>query len=76
MCEQDYGNGLFKATNDILNYCNKRIAELKSVHPEKNTTDQIFASGQLKAYHKLIVKLESKRRTIIQQQTIKKQNHE
>lgn len=56
---------MFKVTNELINYCNRRIEEIKATHTEKNTTTQIYNSGQLKAYYHMRTKLEAKRLTII-----------
>lgn len=60
-----YANGLMKATEHIIRFCQKEISIIKSGNPVKNSPRQITNGGKLLAYNKVLVKLKTKRENII-----------
>lgn len=61
----EYANGLLKATEQMICYCESKIEDIKARKLEPNTPAKIIADGQKKAYNSIMVNLINKKNNII-----------
>lgn len=63
--KSEYSNGLLKATEQMIYYCEAQINKIKSGTKEANTPRQITNGGKLLAYNKVLTKLMVKKDNIL-----------